>query len=177
MMLGGPGGTDGGRRPVPATTMPHFSLKSVATALFVCLVTVAPPSLAQAPAASPDSRPTIRAARVTDGPVLDGNVLGDPVWQAIVPVSEFLQEQPNEGQPASERTEVRVAFTNATLYVGVVLYDRNPESIIVSDARRDAPLDETDSFQMVFDTLPRQAQRLRVRHEPGRHRVRRAGHQ
>ncbi len=38
------------------------------------------------------------------------------------------------------------------MYIGVVCYDRDPSSIVVSDARRDAPLDDSDSFQMIFDT-------------------------
>ncbi|PHY09243.1 MAG: hydrolase [Acidobacterium sp.] len=63
-----------------------------------------------------------------------------------------MQEQPDEGQPASEKTEVRVIFTADTLYVGVMLYDSDPSGIIVSDARRDAPMDDTDSFQIIFDT-------------------------
>ena len=68
------------------------------------------------------------------------------------PISAFWQEQPDEGQPASERTEVRVMFTADTLYIGVILFDREPDGIIVSDARRDAPMDDTDSFQMIVDT-------------------------
>ena len=76
----------------------------------------------------------------------------DPVWADAPPVSAFWQEQPEEGQPASERTEVRVAYTADTLYVGVILFDRDPSGVVVSDARRDAPMDDTDSFQMIVDT-------------------------
>ncbi len=109
------------------------------------------PSLAQAPAAS-SSTHVAAASRVAEAPTLDGDVLGDPAWAKAVAVSGFLQEQPDEGQPVSERTEVRVIFTKDTLYIGAVMYDREPGSIIVSDARRDAPLDDTDSFQMIVDT-------------------------
>lgn len=92
------------------------------------------------------------ASRAAEAPTLDGDVLGDPAWAKAVPISGFLQEQPDEGQPVSERTEVRIIFTKDTLYIGAVMYDREPGSIIVSDARRDAPLDDTDSFQMIVDT-------------------------
>ena len=67
-------------------------------------------------------------------------------------VSDFWQVQPDEGQPASERTEVRIIFTADTLYVGVVCYDREPSGIIVSDSRRDSSLTNTDSFRMILDT-------------------------
>ena len=92
------------------------------------------------------------ATRVAEAPTLDGDVLGDPAWAQAAPITSFSQEQPNEGQPVSERTEVRVVFTADTLYIGAVLYDSDPSGIIVSDARRDAPLDDTDSFQMIIDT-------------------------
>lgn len=104
-------------------------------------------------AAAQDARPSITAARVQEAPALDGDVLGDPIWREASPASTFWQEQPDEGQPASERTEVRVVYTASTLYVGVVNYDRAPHEIIVSDARRDAPLDNTDSFQIILDTF------------------------
>ena len=109
----------------------------------------------QGPAAprAPSSRPALAAARVEQPPVLDGDVLGDPAWQAAEPSGTFWQEQPDEGQPASERTEVRVVYTADALFVGVVNYDRDPRAIIVSDARRDSPLDNTDSFQIIFDTF------------------------
>jgi len=96
--------------------------------------------------------PSVTAVRVPEQPTLDGDVLGDPVWQQAVPVSSFWQERPDEGEPASERTEVRLVYTADTLFIGVVCYDREPDAIIVSDSRRDAPLDDTDSFQVIFDT-------------------------
>ncbi len=101
---------------------------------------------------APAARPAVTALAVEHPPVLDGEVLADPVWQAAVPAVGFWQEQPDEGQPASERTEVRLVYTADTLYIGVVCFDRDPKSIIVSDARRDAPLDQTDSVQVIFDT-------------------------
>src|SRR5687767_11909187 len=92
------------------------------------------------------------AARATEAPTLDGDVLGDPAWANATPITGFTQEQPNEGEPVSERTEVRVLFTNDTLYIGAVMYDSDPSGIIISDSRRDSALDDTDSFQMIVDT-------------------------
>ena len=96
--------------------------------------------------------PSIAATRVPEGPAIDGDVTGDPVWTAAVPASGFWQEQPDEGQPSTERTEIRIVYTADTLYVGVVCFDREPSGIIVADSRRDAPLDDTDSFRIIFDT-------------------------
>src|SRR5918993_3333253 len=98
------------------------------------------------------AQPPVTATRVAQPPTLDGNVVADPAWRDAAPAAGFVQEQPNEGQPSTERTEVRVVYTATTLYVGVICYDREPGGIIVSDARRDAALDQTDSFQIIFDT-------------------------
>ena len=105
-----------------------------------------------APAPSAATVPSISATRVSEPPVLDGEIEHDPAWQGASPSSNFWQEQPDEGQPSSERTDVRIVFTSDTLYVGVICHDREPANIIVSDARRDSALDNTDSFQIVFDT-------------------------
>ena len=94
-----------------------------------------------------------RARGVEQPPILDGDVLGDPAWADSVPVGGFRQSAPDEGQPATERTEVRVIFTDDVIFFGVVCYDRDPSAIIVSDSRRDSSMNDADSFQMVFDTF------------------------
>ena len=97
-------------------------------------------------------RPVLIAQRTEVPPELDGNVAGDPAWQGVAPATGFVQNTPDEGEPASERTEVFVTYDDTTLYLGVVCYDSDPEAIIIADSRRDASLDETDSFQIIFDT-------------------------
>ena len=104
-------------------------------------------------ASAQEERPHQRAARVESAPELDGNVLDDPAWTTAVAASEFWQTRPYAGEPASERTEVRVVFDATTLYIGVVCHDREPDRLVISDARRDSPLDDTDSFQMIFDSF------------------------
>ncbi len=94
-----------------------------------------------------------RAQGVEQPPILDGDVLNDPAWADSVPVGGFRQSAPDEGQPATERTEVRVVFTDDVIYFGVVCYDRDPSAIIMSDSRRDSSMNNADSFQMVFDTF------------------------
>ena len=93
------------------------------------------------------------AILVEEPPTLDGDVLGDPAWAAAVPVSGFRQSAPDEGQPATERTEVRVVFTDDVLFLGIVCYDLDPSSIIMSDSRRDSSMNDADSFQIVLDTF------------------------
>ena len=96
--------------------------------------------------------PVARAWRVEQGPAIDGDVLGEAVWTAASPETGFRQNTPDEGEPASERTAVRIVYTDDTLYFGVVCFVGDPATIIVADARRDSSLVETDSFQIVLDT-------------------------
>ena len=84
---------------------------------------------------------------------MDGDVLGDPAWAGVMPATGFVQTAPDEGLSASERTEVRVVFTDDTIYFGIVAYDRDPSAIIVTDSRRDSSLTSSDSVQLILDTF------------------------
>jgi hypothetical protein len=104
------------------------------------------------PVASPGP-PVGLAVRVPTPPVIDGDVQNDPAWEAAPVLTGFHQTAPDEGRPASERTEVRVVYDDQALYIGVICFDRTPDDIIVSESRRDSPLDDTDSFQVILDTF------------------------
>ena len=124
----------------------------LAPGVALLLGTSPPPAARAQPAAAP-GRPTLAAAAATDPPVVDGDVLGDPAWAGVPAATGFRQTSPDEGSPATERTEVRVVFTEETLYFGVVCRDRDPDGIIVSDSRRDSSLSDSDSFQLILDTF------------------------
>ncbi len=102
---------------------------------------------------TPAGYPLARARRVGAAPVVDGDVLGDPAWANATPATGFSQNTPDEGQSASERTEVYIVYTDDALYFGVVCYVRDRSTIIVADSRRDSSLRETDSFQIILDTF------------------------
>ena len=97
--------------------------------------------------------PSVVAVAAEGTPSLDGDVLGDPAWANAVPVTGFRQTAPDDGEAASERTEVRIIFTEDTIYFGVVCYDRDPGSLIVTTSRRDSSLSDSDSFQLILDTF------------------------
>ena len=105
-----------------------------------------------AAAASGAEPPQVSAVLLLEAPAIDGDVLGDLAWANVPASDSFWQTTPDEGQPASERTEVRVAFNKETLFIGVVCHDREPARIIVAESRRDSSLEETDSFQVILDT-------------------------
>ena len=98
------------------------------------------------------NRPSFTISSLKEKPTIDGDVNNEPLWQNINPVKQLTQIKPNFGQPASEKTEIRMAYTNNMLYVAVVCYDSSPNTIVVSDSRRDADLSNEDSFLFIIDT-------------------------
>src|SRR5882762_4706071 len=80
--------------------------------------------------------PPVRAVRLTAPVAIDG-VLSEPVWQNGNAVTDFKQRDPNEGTEPSQKTEVRIAYDDAAIYVGARCYDTHPESLLVRLSRRD----------------------------------------
>jgi Domain of unknown function (DUF5916) len=97
-------------------------------------------------------RPATQAVALQKAPEIDGEVQNDPVWQALTPFDGMTQLQPNSGRPATEKTDIRIGYTATTFYLSVVCHDAQPDALVVSDARRDAPLDNTDAFLFILDT-------------------------
>ena len=87
-----------------------------------------------------------------DSPVIDGNILGEKLWDKVPIIENLRQIKPDYGLPASEKTSIRVAYTNKSFYVAVVCYDKAPDKIVISDSRRDADLNDEDSFLFILDT-------------------------
>ena len=87
-----------------------------------------------------------------DSPVIDGNILGEKLWDKVPIIENLKQIKPDYGLPASEKTSIRVAYTNKSFFVAVVCYDTAPDKIVISDSRRDADLNDEDSFLFILDT-------------------------
>jgi hypothetical protein len=94
---------------------------------------------------------TVLATVAESTPDVDGK-LDDHVWQTATVVTDFVQHEPREGDPPTEKTEVRILYTRTHLYVGARCFDSEPARILVSDSRRDSELTDMDAFWMVLDT-------------------------
>ncbi len=95
----------------------------------------------------------IRATQVQTGPRLDGS-LDDDVWKNAAKIDGFVQQEPQEGAPTSERTEVRVLYDQHHIYIGVYAFDSDPSGIIATEMHRDSDrILEEDNFQVIFDTF------------------------
>ncbi len=97
---------------------------------------------------------TVRAVRISAPIQLDGN-LNEEIYGVVPPVSNFLQQEPNGGEPATERTEAWVFFDEQNVYVSARLWDSAPESEwIANEMQRDSfQLINNDTFSFAFDTF------------------------
>ena len=113
-------------------------------------------SAAQPPPAIRSSDPqqatrVAEAVSVDRGPKLDGT-LTDPLWQLAKPITDFRQQEPYEGQPATEKTEVRILYTLRAVYFGIHCYDSAPSRIVATELRRDVSQDLDDHFEILIDS-------------------------
>jgi hypothetical protein len=121
--------------------------------LVVLLLLAVTPARAQdRTVASPGARRSLKALETTEPPSIDG-VLDEAIWTKAEPASGFVQADPLEGQPATEQTEVRVAFDHDYLYIAARCLDSDPSGVIVNEIRKDFVPREQDAFEVLLDTF------------------------
>jgi hypothetical protein len=102
-------------------------------------------------AADPPTAPTRPAAAVrARGPIVIDGRLNNEAWALATPIGDLLQREPNEGQAATERTEVRFVYDDGALYVGARMFDREPGKIVRRLSRRDGE-SSSDLFRVYLD--------------------------
>jgi hypothetical protein len=85
--------------------------------------------------------PTALATRRVGAILLDAR-LDEPTWRAATPITAFTQVDPDEGKPATQRTEVRFLYDDDALYVGAKMYDDHGAAGVTTRlVRRDASFD------------------------------------
>ncbi len=97
-------------------------------------------------------RPRLSITRTSQAPRIDG-LLDDGAWSDAPVISEFTQEEPKEGMPATEKTQIRLLYDSNYLYVGIRAYDSEPKRIVAKEMQRDVFLDAEDSVSLTLDTF------------------------
>ena len=136
--------------PFPPKRRPSRQGLTVAIGLpLVVALAAAPPARAQ----ESWEEYQVNAVKVEQRPQIDG-VLDEGLWESAALIDDFTQQEPDEGAPATERTEVRVLYDGSSLFLGVRAFDADPEGVVATEMRRDADriLDE-DNFQIILDTF------------------------
>ncbi|MFL2433919.1 MAG: hypothetical protein ACJ0H0_03345 [Vicinamibacterales bacterium] len=101
-----------------------------------------------------EGRATVRAVRLTEPMEIDG-VLDETMYSTVESFSGFIQQSPDEGAPATERTEAWVFFDDNNIYVSARLWDSAPESQwVANEMQRDSfQLINNERFSVAFDTF------------------------
>ena len=111
------------------------------------------PKAGEAVSRDTDGRVTLRAFRLSEPITVDG-VLDDPVYGQVPAAGGFLQQEPNEGAPASESTRVWVFYDAENLYIAADLEEEHSDELMASEMRRDhMRIGWNDSLQIVLDTF------------------------
>ncbi|HXV63609.1 MAG TPA: DUF5916 domain-containing protein [Vicinamibacteria bacterium] len=98
-----------------------------------------------------NGRATLRATRLDEPIVVDGK-LDDAVYSTVPPFTDFIQQEPNEGELATEQTEAWIFFDDRHVYVAARCWDSHPERIVANEMRRDHDgLNQNSNFVVAFD--------------------------
>jgi len=104
------------------------------------------------PDASQASQRTAALVRTDTAPVIDG-ILDEPIWREAVLLEDLIQTLPKEGDPPTERTEIRMLYDRNFLYVGVRMYDSEPRALIAKQMVHDTDMTSDDRINLSFDTF------------------------
>jgi hypothetical protein len=122
--------------------------KSFSWLVFSILLTLSPPAVSAV--SPPENNDLCVPAAPADHPMQIDGRLEESCWQNPG-CTGFTQSEPFDGEPASEKTMVWIAFDQENLFVAARLYDRSPEDIVIRLGRRD---DEVDSDWFIFAVDP-----------------------
>ena len=96
--------------------------------------------------------PRMSAHRTSEEIKVDG-VFDESVWQNVEPIRQLYQIQPDQGEPATEQSEVRILYDDKKLYFGFIFFDSEMDKIVANDMRRDSPgLRSNDYGFLLLDT-------------------------
>jgi uncharacterized membrane protein YgcG len=84
---------------------------------------------------------------------VDGQ-LDETVYASVPAISDFIQNDPQEGAPATEKTEVWVLFDRDNVYVVARCWESHPERMVVNEMRRDSVnIVQNENLAFMFDTF------------------------
>ncbi len=126
-------------RPAPAVaqiaTGTEASAPATAAGAAVLLNGPPPPLPPDVIARDAEGRATIRAIRISEPIQIDGAL--DEALYTAPPMTDFVQVEPQLGEPATEKTEVWMGFDSDNVYISFRCWDSRPDRRVTKDMRRD----------------------------------------
>ena len=113
----------------------------------------APPTLPETVSRNDEGHTTVRIVRLSAPLRIDGN-LDEDLYRHVLPISDFIQVEPEHGARGTEKTEVWLSFDSENIYISLRASESQPERMIVNEMRRDSfNLFQNENFQFCFDTF------------------------
>ena len=94
--------------------------------------------------------PRFTVHKTNEKMVLDGS-LDEAIWESADVLHNFAQYSPTDTINALGATEIRMVYTDETLYVSAKCYSQG-DQFIVSSLKRDYSFRSTDNISFLFDT-------------------------
>ena len=95
-------------------------------------------------------RVTVSPNRTETPPTIDGR-LDDMAWQTAARITNFIQQAPLDGAPASEATDVYVTYDSANIYLAFHAHYEDPSIMRANRSDRDQAGRSDDVFSVYFD--------------------------
>jgi hypothetical protein len=113
----------------------------------------APPTPPAVVSRDADGGVTMRAVRLETPLAVDGQ-LDEEIYRTTPSATAFIQQEPHEGQTATEQTEAWIFFDGRNLYVAARCWDSRPEWLVATEMRRDHfNIYQNDNFTVILDTF------------------------
>jgi hypothetical protein len=126
--------------------------RTAAVGLLIAIAVVPPPLAAQE--SPPPGGPVAPTVRAVPGTIRVDGRLDEALYSTTEAIGSFVQQEPDEGKPATENTEAWVFFDDDMIYVAARCWESRPERRVANEMRRDAnQLRQNDTFAVLFDTF------------------------
>jgi len=94
-------------------------------------------------------RKDVSAIPASESIKIDG-ILDEPIWKDAPSAIDFIQQEPYNGLPATLQSEVKFVYDNSGLYIGAMMYDPSPDSILTQLGLRDSDNLNADFFTIML---------------------------
>ena len=127
-------------------------MRIILTTLFVLLLLIPTVEAQDRQNAATANRKQATAVRVADGSIRVDGRLDDEAWRQAIPITDFVQKEPNEGGSPTEDMEIRIVYDDSAVYVGARMFNRHGP-IQAPMGRRDGVVDQAEYVMVSLDTF------------------------
>jgi hypothetical protein len=112
-----------------------------------------PPVAPEVVSRDASGRVTLRATRLTTPLVLDGR-LDEQIYETVPPIGDFVQQEPHEGEPATDKTDAWIFFDDKNVFVSLRCWSTDPDGIVADAMARDSQnIFQNENIGVAFDTF------------------------